>query len=1013
MIEHWIEGLYQSWGITAQLSALDGEFDLNIRADSADGARYLLKVMRPECDVELVEMQCEAMKHIHASATSVNVPLVVQSIGGRNVEALVDEAGNTRLVWVLSFLDGIDYASFTPKSQPLIRHLGSSIAHLHRALEGFEHSSLQRDFKWNLLQASWINDQLSVIADSQKRELLGTVMADYTAHLESVSALPSFAIHNDINDYNLLANTTLASEPLISGILDFGDMCAAPRVCDLAIAGAYIMLDQPHPEVALSALIAAFHAVLPLSAKEIDLIYPLLRARLAVSVVNSTIEALAKPDDPYVTISQAPAWRLLENPAINPIRVSARLRVACGLAVSESASRVCDYLAQLPRDACAAIVGMRVDDAPCHSLSVEGCSVPQNPFELLANEARTLGEGVAAASEIWLGYYNEPRLLYTDGAFQQGPWKASNRRTIHLGVDVFAPAATEIHAPLDGVVCVCENRQTSLDYGGMVVLQHTTPSGDSFYSLYGHLNPEVCQKLQLGQKLKAGEVFAVLGTQVQNGGWLPHLHLQLAMDIEGLGTDWPGVADPDERKFWNSMCPNPAVLLNLPDEQVGYISINESIVIQQRREDFGSNLKLSYTKPVMLLRGWKHHLFDQWGRPYLDAYNNVPHVGHAHPRLQAMVSEQLKRLNTNTRYLHPAQSALARKITSKLPEQLCVCYFVNSGSEANELALRLSRAHSGGKDIVTPDHGYHGNTTGAIDISAYKFNAPGGVGKPDWVQLVDIPDVYGGRFRQPDADCARLYADQVDDAIARIDQAGGKLAGFIAETFPSVGGQIIPPDGYLDRVYRKIRAADGVCIADEVQTGLGRLGDYYFAFEQQQVVPDIVVLGKPIGNGHPIGVVVTTKAIANSFAQGPEYFSTFGGSTLSCMVAKEVLDIVDDEDLQANALQVGNQALEGLAVLKKKHAIIGDVRGIGLFIGVAFVTDQAQRKPATDVAAYVVNRLREHRILAGVEGPDNNVLKIRPPLSIGADDVEMLLDTLDLILSETAVSQVRRLQTTL
>ncbi|MFT6303359.1 MAG: 4-aminobutyrate aminotransferase-like enzyme/Ser/Thr protein kinase RdoA (MazF antagonist) [Granulosicoccus sp.] len=1005
MIEHWIEGLYQSWGIKAELSALDGEFDLNIKAEGVDGTRYLVKIMRPACDIGLVEMQCEALKHIHASATSANVPLVVQSMVGRDVETLMDEEGNERLVWVLSFLEGVTYASFMPKSHHLVSHLGSSIAHLHSALDGFEHASLQRDFKWNLLQASWINDQLSVISDSHRRDLLSSIMLDYAEHLESVQALPSFAIHNDINDFNLLANAELIAEPIISGIVDFGDMCAAPRVCELAIAGAYIMLDHPQPEAALSALVAAYHAVLPLSANEIALIYPLLRCRLAVSVVNSTIEALTNPDDPYVTISQGPAWRLIESSVVAHSLVTARLRVACGLAVSESATRVGDYLAQLSSGACAAIIGVEVDGAPCRSLSVEGCSMPQNPFNLLSSEARSLGHDATDTTEVWLGYYNEPRLVYTDSAFRQGPWKASNRRTVHLGVDVFAPAATQIHAPLDGVVCVIENRQTSLDYGGMVVLEHMTPSGDSFYSLYGHLNPEVCKKLQQGQKLKAGDVFAELGTQEHNGGWTPHLHLQLAMGIGGLGTDWPGVANPDDLKFWNAMCPNPAVLLNLPNEKVGFTSVDETVVLQQRREDFGSNLKLSYSKPVMLLRGWKHYLFDQWGRPYLDAYNNVPHVGHAHPRLQALVSEQLKRLNSNTRYLHPAQSALARKITSKTPEHLCVCYFVNSGSEANELALRLSRAHSGGKDMVTPDHGYHGNTTGAIDISAYKFNAPGGVGKPDWVQLVDIPDVYGGKFRQPEADCSQVYADQVDDAIEKINEAGGILAGFIAETFPSVGGQIVPPDGYLERVYRKIRAAGGVCIADEVQTGLGRLGEYYFAFEQQKVLPDIVVLGKPIGNGHPIGVVVTTQEIADSFAQGPEFFSTFGGSTLSCMVAKEVLDIVDDEALQLNALQVGKQALEGLALLKKKHSVIGDVRGIGLFIGVAFVTDQEQRTPATEIAAYVVNRLREHRILAGLEGPDNNVLKVRPPLSIGEDDVEMLLGTLDLILSETVISQ--------
>lgn len=1002
MIEHWIEGLHRSWGIKARLSALDGEFDLNFKAECADGTRYIVKVMRPDCDRALVEMQCDVLRHINATASSVNVPAVVQSTSGSSVETLLDESGHTRLVWVLSFLEGVSYASFTPKSQSLISHLGSSIAQLHMAVEGFNHPALHREFKWNLTQASWVNESISVITDSRRRELLSSVMLGYSNLLDSVKTLPSFAIHNDINDYNLLAKATLYQDPEVSGIVDFGDMCVGPRVCDLAIAGAYVMLDHPQPEVALSSLVAAYHAVLPLSATEIDLIYPLLRTRLVVSVVNSTIEALEKPEDPYVVISQAPAWRLLESSSVVHSLISARLRVACGFPVSESAKRVGDYLAQLPHGACAAIVGVDVASAPCLSLSVEGCSVPQNPFELMTSEARALGVSITTA-DVWLGYYNEPRLVYTDNAFRQGPWKASDRRTVHLGVDVFASSGTKIHAPLDGVVCVVENRQASLDYGGLVVLQHATPSGDGFYSLYGHLNPDVCQKLNQGQKLKAGDVFAELGTQEKNGGWAPHLHLQLAMGINGLGTNWPGVANPDERDFWNAQCPNPAVLLNLPDEKVAYAPVNESMTLAQRREDFGSNLKLSYSKPVMLLRGWKHYLFDQWGRPYLDAYNNVPHVGHAHPRLQAIVSEQLKRLNTNTRYLHPVQSAFARKIMSKMPDQLCICYFVNSGSEANELALRLSRGHTGGKDIVTPDHGYHGNTTGAIDISAYKFNAPGGVGKPDWVQLVDIPDVYGGRFRDPDPDCAQHYSDQIDDALANIKKTGGHLAGFIAETFPSVGGQVIPPDGYLDQVYRKIRTAGGVCIADEVQTGLGRLGEYYFAFEQQKVVPDIVVLGKPIGNGHPIGVVVTTQEIANSFAQGPEFFSTFGGSTLSCMVGKEVLDIVDDEALQANALQVGKQALKGLALLKQKHTVIGDVRGIGLFIGVAFVVDKEQRIPATDIAAYVVNRLREHRILAGLEGPDNNVLKIRPPLSIGADDIDMLLDTLDLILSESAI----------
>ena len=465
------------------------------------------------------------------------------------------------------------------------------------------------------------------------------------------------------------------------------------------------------------------------------------------------------------------------------------------------------------------------------------------------------------------------------------------------------------------------------------------------------------------------------------------------------------MADPDELGLWQAICPNPAALLNLQDAEVEYQPLDTLELTHQRKTLFGENLKLSYQNPLTFFRGWQHHLFDEMGRPYLDAYNNVPHVGHAHPRMQEIAAKQLKQLNTNTRYLHPAQTAFAKKITSKLPDSLSICYFVNSGSEANELAIRLARAHTNGKDMITPNHGYHGNTTGAISLSAYKFNKPGSIGQPSWVHLVDVADDYRGKFKRNEVDCAASYAKQIDCALADINARGGRLAGFIAETFPSVGGQIIPPAEYLSSVYQKIRAAGGVCIADEVQTGLGRLGQYYFAFEQQAAVPDIVVLGKPIGNGHPIGVVITSQEIADSFANGIEFFSTFGGSTLSCQTGKAVLDIVDDEQLADNAQQMGKRLITGLRDLQKTHKIIGDVRGIGLFIGVELVTNLETRNPASTVADYVLNRLRAHRILIGTEGPCDNVLKIRPPLTIEENDINYLIETFDLIFSESFVRQ--------
>ncbi|CAI8178888.1 MAG: 2,2-dialkylglycine decarboxylase [SAR116 cluster bacterium] len=325
---------------------------------------------------------------------------------------------------------------------------------------------------------------------------------------------------------------------------------------------------------------------------------------------------------------------------------------------------------------------------------------------------------------------------------------------------------------------------------------------------------------------------------------------------------------------------------------------------------------------------------------------------------------------------------------------------MTSGSEANELALRLARAYTGHRGMIVQDHAYHGHTTGTIDISPYKFNGPGGAGAPDWVEITEIADPYRGAYGYDDPDAGEKYAADIDRAIAALKARGQSLAGFIAESYPSVGGQIEPPAGYLAGVYERIRAAGGLCIADEVQTGLGRLGDAFWGFETQDALPDMVVLGKPVGSGHPVGVVITTEDIAASFANGMEFFSTFGGTTMACEIGAEVLCIVDDEGLQQNAKLQGQRLRDGLRQLQQRHMLIGDVRGRGLFLGVELVTDRTTKDPATALAGYVSNRLRDHRILIGTDGPHDNVLKIRPPLTIGAADCELLLARLDDILLE-------------
>jgi len=992
MSNHWEKKLYENFEIKASLKSLDGEFDLNFLAHSNDG-KYVMKVMRIGCHADLINMQCAAIRLLEGK--NLCTPEIIPTNSGADFASINDEKGNLRLVWVIKAKSGICYSGVEPRSEDFINDLGSKIGEIDNALKQFDHPYLDRDFKWNLMKSDWISDHLDLISDNKRKDIIISIIEEYQSILHEARKLPHFAIHNDLNDYNILVTSDDHDGVLVSGIIDFGDMVRSPHVCELAIACAYIVLDQANPIKIIANLVAAYHKKNQLKEKDLDLLFIFLKMRLAVSVINSTMMAKENPDDPYITISQGPAWRFLEQ-EFDPNIVLAKLRIACGFEVVKNSKRILAYLNKNCGNF-SNIFNCDLVHAPMVDLSVFGTVIPENPFNLTLNEATKIGADINV--DYWLGFWGEPRLIYTSHEFRTGKYNNSNRRSIHLGIDIFTNSGHKISAPLHGIVRTVENRKSHLDYGGIVILEHSNNHGDKFYSLYGHLNPSVVDELLVGQTIEKGEVFCELGSSNNNGGWAPHLHLQLSLSLDCMDSNWPGVADPDEMNFWGKICPNPASLLNLPDNKTHYKKIDEKVISEKRKNNFGSNLKLSYENPLMFGRGWKHYLFDQMGRTYLDAYNNVPHVGHCHPRIQKIAAKQLQQLNTNTRYLHPKLTEFSNLILDTMPNELNVCYFVNSGSEANELALRLARTATNGTDIITPDHGYHGNTNAAVEVSAYKFNKPNGIGRRPWVHLVELADDFRGQFRRSDPNRANKYANLIDDALDEIKLRDGKLAGFISETFPSVGGQIIPPDGYLIEVYKKIKNAGGICIADEVQTGLGRLGSFFYGFEQQNVLPDIVVLGKPIGNGHPIGVVVTTKKIAKKFDNGIEFFSTFGGSTLSCAIGAEVLKIIHDEKLQNNAFLRGKRLLSGLKKLQKEHCLIGDVRGFGLFVGVEMIVDN-KLSPATRIAAYIVNRMKEKRILIGVEGPSDNILKIRPPLTINDDDIDCILISLEECLNE-------------
>jgi len=424
-----------------------------------------------------------------------------------------------------------------------------------------------------------------------------------------------------------------------------------------------------------------------------------------------------------------------------------------------------------------------------------------------------------------------------------------------------------------------------------------------------------------------------------------------------------------------------------------------SEILEVRKEKLGPSLSVSYDRPLKIVRGYGQYLYSREGRAYLDCVNNVCHVGHCHPRVVEAAREQVAMLNTNTRYLHDNIINYAEKLTSLFPDSLSVCFFVNSGSEANDLALRMARTYRHSKETIVVDHAYHGNLTSLIEISAYKFDGPGGSGALEHIHKVPMPDPYRGPYKYDDPQAGHKYAAHVGEVISNLAKEGKKPSAFICESLPGVGGQIVMPPHYLEQAYSLARRAGAVCIADEVQVGFGRVGDYFWGFETQGVVPDIVTLGKPIGNGHPLGAVITTPEIASAFHNGMEYFNTFGGNPVSCAVGLAVLEVLLEENLKENARDTGNYLKERLTELIERHTLIGDVRGMGLFIGIELVKDRRSLEPAAREASAVVNHMKERGILLSTDGPLHNVIKIKPPIVFNRQNADMLVENLDQVLA--------------
>jgi 4-aminobutyrate aminotransferase-like enzyme len=424
--------------------------------------------------------------------------------------------------------------------------------------------------------------------------------------------------------------------------------------------------------------------------------------------------------------------------------------------------------------------------------------------------------------------------------------------------------------------------------------------------------------------------------------------------------------------------------------------MNDAGLIERRRLALGPSYTHFYEQPLYLVRGEGVWLYDNDGRKYLDCYNNVPSVGHCHPRVVAALAEQAGILNTHTRYLHHAVVEYAEMLADTLPGELSVCLFVCTGSEANDLAYRIARAATGNQGAICTSGAYHGNTTLVSDLSPeFERKRPA----PDFIVDVQPPDLYRGPLDAQQPDYVEKYASLVDDAIEELAERGHKPAMMIIDSIYDAAGVHTPPPEYQQRVHRKVRAAGGLVVCDEVQSGLTRLGDNYWGFMDSGVVPDIVTMGKPMGAGHPLAVVVTTPDIARAFARETDYFNTFGGNPVSAAVGKAVLEVVAQEGLLGKVKQSGEYLIAGLRNLATQHPLIGDVRGKGLFLAVELVRGRETREPAHEDAVRIVESMREQGVLTALIGRDRNALKFRPPLVFEPSHADIALAALDRALS--------------
>lgn len=955
-------------GITARAQALGSQQDANflLHTDDATPAA-VLKIANPAFGIAEIDAQDAAADLIASAHPDLRVATVLRHPDGSPRRTTVDTETGPAVARLLRYLPGGTFSGPRHLSPATVAAMGTIVAKVSTALSGFRHPGLDRVLQWDPQHADRVVARLAGhIDEPDRRAAVQEATAEAWAHVHKLAAaLPSQAVHLDLTDDNLI-RCPGNRLPMPDGVIDFGDVTTSWAVGELAVAlSSLLHHDGFEPHHLLSA-VRAFHAVRPLSEAEAEALWPLVILRAAVLVASGRQQAAVDEDNTYAKAALDREWRIFEQ------AVSLPLPVMTGLV--RDATGTADVPARTPQadePVRPLLRGLATDDITLLDLSPDaecmdlGAWMDSGIEERLA--ASALADGAAAVAT----RYGRAQLTRSQAL------SAVSTATVPTGIDLWLGQDAVLQAPVAGKVLAAAPGRIELTYGTQVLSLSLT-------------HEDRLPLVSTGATVEAGEEIARLGS-----GTTVHVALRAAD-----GPDIPRLVRPEYAPGWLALSADPGPLLGLPAASG---RTRDSDLLDRRDAVFATVQGHYYANPPRIERGWRHHLLSTEGRAYLDIVNNVTPLGHAHPRVEQAVSRQLRRLNTNSRFHYSSVVEFTERLTGLLPAPLDTVFLVNSGSEAVDLGLRLAIGASGQHDVVALREAYHGWTYASDAVSTSLQDNPNALAtRPNWVHTLDSPNAYRGRHRGTDA------ARYAPEAVAVIDElaASGHPAGaFIGETFYGNAGGVALPDGYLADVYAAVRRHGGLAVADEVQVGYGRLGHWFWGFEQQGVVPDIVCVAKAMGNGHPLGAVITSKEVAERYREQGYFFSSTGGSPVSSVVGLTVLDTLRDEDLQGNAVRVGSHLKRRLEALTDRYDIIGAVHGSGLYLGLELIRDHTTLEPATEETAELCDRMLDLGVIVQPTGDHLNILKIKPPLCIDSLAADFFTDMLDLALSQLGYGQ--------